>query len=361
MSQPRPATAPRRALLALVAGLLAPGCSAPGYVVEQAWGQLRVLRDRERIADLLRRPDLPPATREQLRVVLAARRFAHQELGLRLTAAYTRYYDTGHRPLAYNLSACPPDSLRPKVWRFPIVGGLPYIGFFDRARGAAMARELSAQGLDTYLRPVPAFSSLGWFADPVYSSMLDDDVARLADVILHETTHTTIFLRDQIAFNESLAVFVGNQGALSFLARLYGPDSARVKEYRARIVRRRRFGRMISRLYARLEALYASALPRREKLARREDHFRWARQRYKQIFPDPATWGSFVHEPLNNAVLLSYGRYNQGLDFHRRVYRALGKDLGRMVALYKRAQGFADPVGYVARRCGLRWRTRQQM
>jgi predicted aminopeptidase len=348
------------ALLALTAVSLG-GCSTTAYVLEQAWGQLKVLNRRQRIEDVLRRRDLPPNWREKLELVLLARRYAHEEIGLRLTAAYTRFYDTGGKPLAYNLSACPKDSLRPKVWRFPIVGGLPYIGFFDREKGRRARDALERQGLDTELRPVPAFSSLGFFADPVYSPMLDDDVGRLVEVVIHETTHTTIFLRNQVAFNESLAVFVGDQGALNFLARVYGPLSAEVQRYRGMVGRRRAFSKLIAELYARLEQLYALPLSRDQKIARREEHFRWAQRRYKELFPDPAHWSSFVRQPLNNAALLNYGRYNQGLEFHYRVYRAVGGQLSRLVQLYTFAQRFRDPIGYVARACGIGSFVRQRM
>lgn len=342
--------------------ILLMGCSAPAeYVAEQAWGQLRVMHHRQRISEVLRRPDLDPRWREKLKIVQLARRYAHEEIGLRQTGAYTYLYDTKGKPLAYNLSACPKDSLEPHTWSFPIVGRLPYIGFFDRRRGLDQQRALEERGLDTNLRPVSAFSSLGWFADPVYSSMLGDNVSRLVDLIIHETTHTTIFLRNQVAFNESLAVFVGNQGALNFLARLYGPLSPAVDSYRKAVSRRLRFSRLISALYRRLDHLYRSPVPRSEKLSRRGELFAWAQRRYKEMFPDPDTWGDFVRRPLNNAVLLSYGRYNQGLEFHRRVYLLLGRNLRRMVALYKRAQKFDDPIVYVARVCGLEGFGKQRM
>lgn len=356
----RAASAAAGAFLAWAAVTLC-ACSAPRYVLEQAWGQLRVMHDRERIEDVLRRRDLKPEWREKLTLVLLARRYAHEEIGLKLTPAYTRFYDTGGKPLAYNLSACPKDSLRPKVWRFPIVGGLPYIGYFDERRAQSARAALEREGLDTELRPVPAFSSLGWFADPVYSSMLDEDVGRLVEVVIHETTHTTIFLRNQVAFNESLAVFVGDQGALNFLARVYGPLSPVVERYRASIGRRRVFSHLVSELYERLDRLYASPLSRAEKLARRDEQFRWAQQRYKELFPDPAHWTSFVKRPLNNAVLLNYGRYNQGLEFHRRIYQALGARLSRLVELYKLAQHYADPIDYVARVCKLEGFIKQRM
>lgn len=354
----------RRSLLCLSLSLaLVAGCSGEltGYVLEQAWGQLRIMNQRQPIRELVRRRDLRLDWRTKLQLVLLVRDYAHEEIGLRRTAAYTYFYDTRGRTLAYNLSACPKDSLRPRLWRFPVVGALPYLGFFDRADGLARQRELDARGLDTYLRPVPAFSSLGWFADPVYSPLLDDDIPRLLDVVIHETTHTTVFLRGQVAFNESLAVFVGNQGTLNLLARLYGPGSVEVRAYADRLAQRRRFSRLVSELYRRLDQLYSSPLPRAEKLRRRGRLFAQAQERYRQIYPDPEQQGTFGTRPLNNAVLLSYGRYNQGIEFHRRVYQRLGRNLRRMVALYKLAQQFDDPIGYVARVTGVRQRVKQRM
>lgn len=347
--------------LAALGGLCgASGCFETRYVLQQGWAQLQVLNGRERIVDVLRRPDLPGDHRTKLAVVLLARAYGSEELGLRRTGAYTRFYDTGGKELAWALSACPPDRLEARVWRFPIVGGVPYLGFFERADGLRKQRQLRARGLDTYLRPVSAYSSLGFFADPVYSPMLEDDIPRLVDLVLHETTHTTIFLRNRVPFNESLAVFVGNQGTLNFLARLYGPTSPRVTAYAARIGRRRRFSRLITALYERLERLYARTdVPRSRVLRRKQELFAWAQARYKEIFVDPDTWGSFPTRELNNAVLLSYGRYNQGIEFHRAVYERVGRDLPRFVSLYKHAQQFDDPIAYVARVCGIRWAVEQ--
>jgi predicted aminopeptidase len=353
-----------RALIApALLGLTAvAGCAGPsGYLVEQAWGQLKILHNRQRIDRMLRKPDLKPEVRVKLKLVQLVRDYAHETIGLRKTGAYTRFYDTGGKPLAHNLSACPPDSLKPKVWSFPIVGGLPYLGFFEKRKGEAARRALQDQGLDTYLRPVPAFSSLGWFADPVYSPMLEDDLPRLADVVIHETTHTTIFLRGQVAFNESLAVFIGNQGTLNFLARVFGPRSPLVLEFAAKLQRRRRFSKLISALYTRLGRLYKSKRPRAEKLRQKAKHFAWAQQRYKELFPDPENWGSFPRRKLNNAVLLSYGRYNQGIEFHRAVYLRLNRDLRRLVALYKFAQNFDDPIAYVAEVTGVLLKHKQRM
>jgi len=341
--------------------LLVTGCSAPRYVMEQALGQLRVLQGRERLERVLLRPDLSSERRRKLKLVQVVRRYAFEEIGLRRTGAYTRVYDTGGKPLAYNLSACDKTALKPRVWHFPIVGSLPYLGFFDRARGLRMKARLDAQGLDTHYRPVSAFSSLGWFADPVYTSMLEASDGRLADIIIHETTHTTLFLRGEVAFNESLAMFVGNQGALNLMARLHGPRSQQVSDLRQEIQRRRQFGVLLDALYRQLDALYRGPRDRAQKLRLREDLFVRARARYKQIFPDPKRWGSFVKEPLNNAVVLSYGRYTLGIRFHRRVYALLGRNLRRFVAFYRRAARFDDLIATLERHTGLTWRVEQKL
>jgi predicted aminopeptidase len=332
--------------------LAASGCFEASYVTQQAFGQLRLLRGRQHIERVLRRDNLPAGWRRKLELVLIAREYGFRHIGLTRTAGYTRFYDTGGKPIAYNLSAAPKDALRPRVWRFPIVGRVPYLGFFKRADGVVQKRKLERQGFDTYLRPVSAYSSLGWFIDPVYSTMLDRSEDRIVELVLHESTHTTIFLRGEVGFNESLAVFVGQQGTLNLFARLFGPKSQQVARARARFRRSRRFGRLVEKLYRDLEALYASELPRTAKLARRQHLFLAAQARYRVLFPKSRR--AFVRKPLNNAIVLSYGRYLRGVRFHREVYRCLGRNLEALVALYKTAQHFKSPVEYAARRCKLR-------
>jgi predicted aminopeptidase len=343
----------------LAAALLLAGCGQAGYVLRQGWRQFKALRARQPLARVMRRRDLPSDWREKLVVSQLARRYAEEVIGLRRTAAYTTFLDTGSRPVAWNLSACARDRLRPKTWRFPLVGEVPYLGYLDEGEARRAKDELDRQGLDTDLRPVNAWSSLGWFADPLTSGMLSEDVARLSEVIIHELTHSTIYVRGHAAFNESLAVFVGDHGALAFLTQLYGPLSAEAQRYLDTLRRQQRFNALIEELYDRLERLYASARPAEDKLREREAHFRWAQERYRELFP-PERWGRFGRTRLNNAVLLNYGRYNQGLRFHEQVYRKLGRDLPRLVALYRAATRYPDPVRRVADWTGVPLSFRQQ-
>lgn len=347
--------------IALLTAACAGGCNA-GYVAEQAWGHFRLLSQRKPIVRVLRSEKLRPRWRDNLQLVLLTRDYASDVLGLARTGSYTQLVETpGDQPLAYNLSAAPKDALTPTVWSFPIVGSLPYLGFFRRNRGLEMQHELQRQGLDTYLRPVSAYSSLGWFHDPIYSSLLSAKPWRLIEVVLHETTHSTIFLRGEVAFNESLAVLVGQQGTLNLLARLYGPTSPQVQRARTAFARSRRFARLISRLVVRLRRLYAQPISRAAKVRARERHFSWAKRRYKEMFGTDAEMNHFLEQPLNNAVVLSFGRYLRNLRFHLAVYRCLGRDLAALVALYRHAQQFPSPLAYAAMRCRLTPELPQQM
>ncbi|MBW2733385.1 MAG: aminopeptidase [Deltaproteobacteria bacterium] len=323
------------------------------YLLEQASGQLHLLRHRERIETLLRREDLSKTKRWKLRLVLLTREHASEVIGLRRSGAYTTFYETGGQPIAYNVSAALKVGLRPKLWRFPIVGALPYLGFFSKKRAEEARLRLQRQGLDTYLRPVSAYSSLGFFDDPVYSPMLRSSPDRLAELVIHESTHTTIFLRGRVGFNESLAVFVGQQGTLDLFTRLFGAKSRFHARAKARFTRSRTFGRLINQLRKRLLALYASPISREQKLRARSAIFVAAQARYRSLFPDSRHWGRFVSQRLNNAIVLSYGRYLEGVEFHQAVYRCLGRDLRAMVALYRYAQNFSHPIRYVAKRCHL--------
>ncbi|MCB9555546.1 MAG: aminopeptidase [Deltaproteobacteria bacterium] len=328
------------------------GCTSIRYIARQASGQLRVLTARQPIEKLLRQKHgLSAAQRAKLEFVQRTRRFAIDQIGLRRTAAYTYFYDTGNKPVAYNVSAAPKTALRPVFWSFPIVGRVPYLGFFRESDAVKRRDALVQQGLDTLLRPVPAYSSLGWFADPVYSTMLDNDRWRIAEIVIHEMTHTTLFLRGRVAFNESLAMLVGQQGAIELARAEQGDGAGIVEQLQASLDRRRQFSALLEQLFSRLKTLYGSKLSRDEKIRRRSVHFAWAQQRYRKLFGKHA--GGFATAKLNNAVLLSYGRYNRGLRFHREIYRRLGNDLQRLIEVYKYAARFPNPPRYLAWRFGL--------
>ena len=332
------------------------GCASSRYLLEQSGGQLRLLAGRQSISETLLRGGLSPRWRKHLALVRVAREFAYEQLGLRRTEAYSLWFDTGGSPVAYNLSAAPRTQLRAKTWLFPIVGRVPYLGFFRREGAQAAQARLRAQGFDTQLRAVAAFSSLGYFADPVFSPMLDEAPDRLIELVLHESTHTTVFLPGRVSFNESFAVFVGQQGTLELLKALYGRGSPQWRHAKRRFSQREAFAALVERLARRLRGLYASKLAEAAKIRRRRELFSAAQAEHLKLFAEPKA--AFVARPLNNAVVLSHGRYLGGLGFHRAVFRCCGASLRKMVALYRSAARQREsPPTALATACGFEVRS----
>src|SRR5205823_1600957 len=168
---------------------------------------------RRPIAELVRDSTIAPAVRQKLAVVLAARGFASDSIRLRARESFTTYSQLEHDTLVLVLSGAYRDRLQAYTWWFPIVGRVPYKGFFDFSAAKTAARQLDRGGFDVYLRPSPAFSTLGWFNDPLVSTSLRADSLDLANTVIHELTHNTFYAPGQAVFNESFASFVGARGS----------------------------------------------------------------------------------------------------------------------------------------------------
>ncbi|HJQ83283.1 MAG TPA: aminopeptidase, partial [Candidatus Binatia bacterium] len=221
----------RRALLVLVLAL--PGCVEPGYLLRAGWSEARLLLRRRPIPALLARPDLDPTLRERLELTLAVRDFAADGLGLAVGDAYRTFAEVPDDATVYVVSAARRDRLEAHVWRYPLVGRLPYRGFFDRAAAQAAGARLAARDLDVEIRPALAFSTLGWFADPLLSTAADEPPVVVAETVLHELWHATSFVPGEAAFNESAATFAGHRGAVAFFCRA-GAAEPRCAEARRR-------------------------------------------------------------------------------------------------------------------------------
>ena len=285
------------------------------YYLHLAKGQGRVVLKSVPISRL-QADQLDSLQRTRLELVAAIRSFAVDSLGLSVNDNYTAFYDTKGLPISWNVSASPPDRLEPFLWSFPLVGALPYIGFFVKDRALAERHQRQKAGYEAVARPVSAYSTLGYLADPVLSSMLDYSPARLADLILHESTHATIYIEDHTDYNESLASFVGRQGSLNFLKFHYGPDTPLVDETLASRADQLLFAEFMGGVVARLDSLYTSKADRQTKLGQRQLLFEQAKEEYRILRPrfGRLNYDVFLDWELNNARLLSYKRYNRGLD-----------------------------------------------
>lgn len=340
---------PELLALALTAVLLgANGC----YYVHIGIGQARVLFGREAIDTVLaKNADLTPEERAKLALVPEILRFAADTLGLAETGSYRTFYDTGRQPIAYNVSASAQTSFTPYLWSFPLVGKMSYKGYFRPEEARAEAARLEQDGYDTQVREVTAYSTLGWFADPVFRHMLTADLSRLANTIFHELTHATVFRTGDTDFNESCATFVGNEGALAFLAAKFGAPSPEVTRARDGLHDEQRFTEFIDDLYTRLDHLYRSEVSEAEKLSKRVEIFAQATREFetfRRAHFKTGAYAWFIKRALNNAVILGYRTYHTDLTAFAEVLTLSGRDWKRAIAVFQEAARADSPRAYLA-------------
>jgi len=292
-----------------------------GYYSHLVVGQGEIIFQRTSVAEIITDHNIPAETRSQLELVDSILDFAI-DLGLNTGESYTSFYDTGGEPISWNISASPPDSFSPYTWHFPIVGALPYKGFFSKQRAEIAYNQLVGEGFDVILRPVSAYSTLGYFADPLLSTMLNDPPDELANLILHELTHSTIFVDGHTDFNESLAAFVGREGSLLFLADHFGPHTEHIIAAQRKREDAVRFRQFMAGVVSSLDSLYAMGLPRDEVLSTRGEVFTRAQNAFRETLPayHNANYSFFLQWTVNNARLLSYRRYNSKLYLFEAVY-----------------------------------------
>jgi predicted aminopeptidase len=340
----------RRALLLLGLALLAVLLLVPRvrsevrFLLRAASEEARILRARQPLAELAASPETPPARRERFELVLAARDFAAGDLGLDAKETYTTFSDVGRGNLLYVLTASRRDRLQDYRWWYPVVGSVPYKGFFLREEAVAEQRRLERAGYDTYLRTAGAFSTLGWFNDPLLSTVLDSDRTDLVSTVIHEISHNTLWVPGSVRFNESYANFVGLKGAEAFFARRGDPEAARIAAATWRD--ERRLGAFYARLARELEALYGSGATGAELEARRDGIFARARNelsgdfgRSLEVYPAK----KLARRKLNNASVIAERIYRTGLDDLERVLLSQGGDLRAAVATIERSVRDAPP------------------
>jgi len=299
----------------VLATILLGGCYA-GYIARAAYEEGRILWHREPIDDALARGDFPPDVRAKLETVLAVRKFAAEKLGLNVGDAYKSIAPVDESAVVHVVMAAPRDSLKPYTWWFPIVGRVPYRGYFDDSDAAAEAAALDAQGLDTMVRPAVAFSSLGFFSDPLLTNLLKLNRIELANVIIHELFHRTYYLPSDAMFNESAATYVGSAGAVAFFAATDGESAPATIAARGILESDLKFARFLLQQQARLLGIYMADLPEEELAKRREEAFAAIKAGYAALAPSLSGLERFDldQQPLNNAVLVNYLLYFHDLD-----------------------------------------------
>jgi predicted aminopeptidase len=317
----------------IAASIVFSGCYA-GYLARAAYEEGRILWNRKPIDDALARDDLPADVRAKLETVLAVRKFAADKLDLNVGGAYRSVAPVDQSAVVHVVMAAPRDSLEPYTWWFPIVGRVPYRGYFDESDALAEAASLQAEDLDTMVRPAVAFSSLGFFNDPVLSNLLKLDRVELAGVIIHELFHRTYYLASDAMFDESAANYVGSAGAVAFFAATDGESAPTTIAARGILESDLRFARFLLQEQARLLDIYMADLPKDQLDQRREAAFAAIKADYAALAPSLSGLERFDldKQPLNNAVLVNYLIYFHDLDNFAALDRMNRGDLRATIA-----------------------------
>ena len=297
-------------LAVVVASLLLSACGSIRYYAQAVHGQGELIVHRRPIDKLLRDPHADPKLAARLQLARQARRFASQQLGLPDNRSYTSYVQLDRPYVVWNVFAAPRYSVQAVPQCFPIAGCVAYRGWFNETAARADAARLRARGDDVWIGGVPAYSTLGWFADPILSSMLRWDDDELASTIFHELAHQLIYVKSDTAFNESFATFVQEQGLRAWRASRGMPPQDGQQQVMAD-----GFSRLVLDLRERLKTLYASgvdeaamAAGKQRGIAEFRTHYEHWRQ---QHWPGDHRYDAWVAQPINNARLLPFGLYDQ--------------------------------------------------
>ena len=320
------------------------GCSLT-YLAKVSYHQLKVLNRRVPIDKVLNNPQVDESTKEKLRLVEEIKGFAESFLKLKKSNNYTSFVQLDRPYITYLLRVSSANQLESYQWKFPFVGTFPYKGYFSLEEAQAAAKEFPEDKYDTYIRGVSAYSTLGWFDDPILSSMLRYDNHTLVDSIIHETVHATIFIKGQTDFNERLANFVAHIGTELFYKSKEGEGSPTVQIIENKNYDEILFSTFISTEIKNLRQWYKdnksllTKVSKTKRLKNIQDNFT-GKLKPKLKSSD---YDYFPQLKLNNAILLTYDTYINDLSDFKKLYIKMGKDFFKMVTYLKTLEKSADP------------------
>ena len=322
----------------VLAGLVA--CETLSYYGQAARGQLAILWNRERIGDLLADEDLPVELRQKLANVLEIRDFAIEELVLPAGNSYLSYVELDRPHVVWNVFAAPEFSVEPVSWCYPIAGCVSYRGYFTEAQALSFAERLQQQGYDVYTGGVDAYSTLGWFDDPLLSTVINRQDYQLASLIFHELAHQLVYIPGDTTFNESFATAVEQEGLRRWLDQQ--GDIASLERAHQESLRRQHFVELVIDYRGRFESLYEQELSAAEKRDLKADlqvALRQAYQDLKQSWGGVGAYDGWFASPLNNAQLSTVSAYNELVPAFERL---LQKQEGDLQSFYARVGELAE-------------------
>ncbi len=313
-------------LLPLLSILLT-GCETARFYAQGFSGQAEILRKSRANSKVLADPQSDPKLKRQLVAVEGIRKFATEHLSLPGDESYGKYADLGRSSVSWVLYAAPEFSLEPKTWWYPTLGELDYRGYFREEDTLEVAAKLKGEGYDIYTGGVDAYSTLGWFHDPVLNTFVYSADVDLAELIFHELTHRKLFRNGETAFNESLANAVAEESVKRWLA--HEGRRADLAKYEGRLVKRRQFYDQIDRTRGELKALYESGLPAETMRSRKAVIFSKLQASFREL---RRKWGGrglegWLKADLTNAHLVSVATYHQHLPLFQQLLKDCGGDL----------------------------------
>ncbi|MEE4378913.1 MAG: aminopeptidase [Candidatus Competibacteraceae bacterium] len=325
------------ALLIVSATVSLCGCAKLAYYGQAVSGQWQLLQSRRAVEDVLSDADTSPKLRQRLQIAWALRDFASTELALPDNGSYRDYADLQRAFVVRNVFVTPPLSLEPHQWCFPLVGCVTYRGYFNADAAERFAKTLRDQGNDVYVANVPAYSTLGWFDDPLLNTFVYWPIGRLAELMFHELAHQRLFIPNDTIFNESFATAVGRLGAQLWLVR-HGTQADR-ENYELQQHRRETFLKLVLSTRDVLAELYNSSASNADKQAGKYRELRQLKARYQAlkqtVWNGYAGYDAWFNEDLNNAKLAALGAYT---DYEPAFRKLFEQSRGDFSTFYRAAE-----------------------
>jgi predicted aminopeptidase len=318
------------------------------YGLLQLNGQLEVMNNGRRFEELKKDANFPDSLKAKIKIIEEARQFGMEKLGMKFSQNYTKIYDQKGKDILWNVSASYPYKLEAYEWKFPIVGKFSYKGYFDLEKAKKERDRLKNEGedlkdekgndktvfFDTNIRSVLAWSTLGWFEDVLLSTNLERSEGDLVELILHELTHATLYVKDSVDFNENLANFVGEEGAKLFLEEKYGKNSKQLNDYIFSLQDSKKYTNFMLLASTSLDSLYNSSsfsnqISEKEQETAKQKYLNLIRSKIDTVSFSDTTWSKrFQKRELNNTNFMSVRRYNSSQDTLKDIFeKDFNKDL----------------------------------
>ena len=320
------------------------GCANLGFYWQSVGGQIDIWKREQPIKTLLADPATPPDLKHRLERVVRIREFASRELDLPDNGSFRKYADLKRPYVLWNVFAAPEFSIKPREWCFVFAGCVSYRGYFLESEAERIAEDQHSQGYDVFVAGVPAYSTLGWFDDPVLNTFIYDPETEVAGLIFHELAHQVVYVKDDTTFNESFAVTVQREGVSRWLAK-YGTSEQRATFVIAQR-RKQDFTLLVMKFRSRLDELYSSAISDSQKRKSKRQIFSDLQQEYTQL---KASWGGFsgydhwLPPEANNASLASVATYTQLVPAFQALLAKNDGDLAKFYQAVKEIAGLPKP------------------